>query len=249
MVDAKAQSEMGQMDVDVDALGLDPMNVFGNKKVKDNKYTSEALKQAIGEARANQVLKSFSMGLIPMIKSGDSLKNAKDDILKAQSMQFGKSLSSQLNSLQKNLEKRINKKNTLADYLVETNSDDNDDYDDENDDVFDGDKGGEGGADKENTSKLIDLELVRLIKFCNDLQKNNKDKDEYMEELMLKALEIGKKTKEKTLILDMDETMIATKFEGKNTANFTSDFEFNFLGKVISVSFRPYLFETLEKLS
>lgn len=82
------------MDVDVDALGLDPMNVFGNKKVKDNKYTSEALKQAIGEARANQVLKSFSMGLIPVIKSGDSLKNAKDDILKAQSMQFGKSLSS-----------------------------------------------------------------------------------------------------------------------------------------------------------
>ena len=65
----------------------------------------------------------------------------------------------------------------------------------------------------------------------------------------MKALEIGKKTKEKTLILDMDETMIATKFDGKDTANFTSDFEFPFLGKVIQVSFRPYLFETLEKLS
>lgn len=86
---------------------------------------------------------------------------------------------------------------------------------------------------KENTSKLIDLELVRLIKFCNDLQKNNKHKDEYQEELMMKALEIGKKTKEKTLILDMDETMIATKFDGKNTANFSSDFEFNFLNKII----------------
>ena len=49
----------------------------------------------------------------------------------------------------------------------------------------------------------------------------------------MKALEIGKKTKEKTLILDMDETMIATKFDGKNTANFTSDFEFNFLNKII----------------
>jgi hypothetical protein len=71
------------MDIDVDALGLDPMSEFGNSKIKENKYTSEALKQAIGEARANQVLKSFSMGLIPMIKSGDSLKNAKEDIMKA----------------------------------------------------------------------------------------------------------------------------------------------------------------------
>ena len=158
------------MDVDVDALGLDPMSSFGHTKIKDNRFTSEALRQAIGEARANQVLKSFSMGLIPAIKSGDSLKNAKDDVFKAQSMQFGKSLSNQLNNLQKNLEKKINKKNTLADYLVETNSDDNDSYDDENDndDVFDKDKAGSSAA-KENTSKLIDLELVRLIKFCNDL--------------------------------------------------------------------------------
>jgi len=77
----------------------------------------------------------------------------------------------------------MNKKNTLADYLVETNSDDNDSYDDENDndDVFDKDKAaaGTGASSKENTSKLIDLELVRLIKFCNDLQNNNKHKDEY----------------------------------------------------------------------
>jgi len=40
----------------------------------------------------------------------------------------------------------MNKKNTLADYLVETNSDDNDSYDDENDndDVFDKDKAADG---------------------------------------------------------------------------------------------------------
>ena len=84
-------------------------------------------------------------------------------------MQFGKSISNQLNSLQKNLEKKMNKKNALADYLVDADSDDNDSYDDENDndDVFDKDKA--EGAAKENTSKLIDLELVRLIKFCNDL--------------------------------------------------------------------------------
>ena len=59
----------------------------------------------------------------------------------------------------------------------------------------------------------------------------------------------GEKEKEKTLILDMDECMIATKFEGKNTENFQADFDFDFSGTRIEVSFRPFLLETLEKLS
>ena len=50
---------------------------------------------------------------------------------------------------------------------------------------------------------------------------------------MMKSLEIGKNTREKTVILDMDETMIATKFDGKNTANFNSDFEIEFQGNKI----------------
>ena len=33
---------------------------------------------------------------------------------------------------------------------------------------------------------------------------------------MMKSIELGKKTKEKVLILDMDETMIAAKFESKD---------------------------------
>jgi predicted HAD superfamily phosphohydrolase YqeG len=37
---------------------------------------------------------------------------------------------------------------------------------------------------------------------------------------MMKSLELGKKLKEKTLILDMDETLIAAKFEGKLPKNF-----------------------------
>jgi predicted secreted acid phosphatase len=57
----------------------------------------------------------------------------------------------------------------------------------------------------------------------------------------MKALEIGKQEKDKTLILDMDETMIATSFEGKSVPNFNKDFDIDFQGKMISVSFRPYL--------
>ena len=41
---------------------------------------------------------------------------------------------------------------------------------------------------------------------------------------MMKSLELGKKTKDKTLILDMDETMIAAKFEGKLPKKFKPNF-------------------------
>jgi Dullard-like phosphatase family protein len=66
---------------------------------------------------------------------------------------------------------------------------------------------------------------------------------------MMKSLELGKKTKEKTLILDMDETMIAAKFEGKTPSKFQSQFSFAFGGTFIHVRFRPYLQDALEKLS
>ena len=64
----------------------------------------------------------------------------------------------------------------------------------------------------------------------------------------MKSLELGKKTKEKTLILDMDETMIAAKFGTKETANFNPNFEFAFQDATIKVRFRPYLMDALEKL-
>ena len=62
---------------------------------------------------------------------------------------------------------------------------------------------------EKDPSKLIDLELVKLLKFCNELKNNNKEKEEYQDELMMKGLSIGKRSGDKTLILDMDETLIA----------------------------------------
>jgi TFIIF-interacting CTD phosphatase-like protein len=97
-------------------------------------------------------------------------------------------------------------------------------------------------------SKLIDLELVNLLKFCKDLQTKHRDSEDYQEDLMMKTLELGKKTKEKTLLLDMDETLIAAKFDGKQPKNFKTDFSFDFSGAMIHVRFRPYLTEALEKL-
>lgn len=104
---------------------------------------------------------------------------------------------------------------------------------------------------EKDPSKLIDLELIRLLKYCNDLQNTHKDTIEYQEEVMMKSVELGKKTKEKTLILDMDETMIAAKFGSAAEPNghFQPNFSFNFQGANIGVRFRPYLSDTLDKLS
>ena len=124
-------------------------------------------------------------------------------------------------NLKKNIEKKTQKKTGISQYLDE-NSDDDDlfeDYDDEGDDDLFDDGNKNIGASK-NPTKLIDLELVRLLKFCNDLKNKHKGTDAYQEEIMMKSLEIGKTDKEKTLILDMDECMIATSFKGKETKNF-----------------------------
>ena len=52
-----------------------------------------------------------------------------------------------------------------------------------------------------------------------------------------------------TLVLDMDETLIAAKFDGKEQKNFKTTFTFDFSGTSIHVRLRPYLQEALEKLS
>jgi carboxy-terminal domain RNA polymerase II polypeptide A small phosphatase len=124
-------------------------------------------------------------------------------------------------------------------------SSDNSEFDDTNDDVF-GDK---SMMAEKDPSKLIDLELVKLLKFCNTLKNDNQNKEEYQDELMMKGLSIGKKSGDKTLILDMDETMIAAQFSGKETKDFVPTFNFNFSDTNIRVRVRPFCTEMLEKLS
>lgn len=45
-------------------------------------------------------------------------------------------------------------------------------------------------------SALIDMELINLLKFCQDLYDKYKfDNEDYQEEIMMKSIELGKKTK------------------------------------------------------
>jgi len=41
-------------------------------------------------------------------------------------------------------------------------------------------------------TKLIDIELINLLKYCYNLTKL-KDNDDYQEELIMKSIELGKK--------------------------------------------------------
>ena len=100
-----------------------------------------------------------------------------------------------------------------------------------------------------DAAKLIDLELVNLLRYCHTLSTTYKENEEYQEEVMMKAIELGKKQKPKLLIFDMDETLVAAKFAGSVPEKFQSTFSFPYQSTEISVRLRPYLSDALEKLS
>ena len=66
---------------------------------------------------------------------------------------------------------------------------------------------------------------------------------------MLKSIELGKKNRQKLLILDMDETMISARYRHKLPHGFVTDFEIDFQGQPIHVRKRPYLADCLDRLS
>lgn len=81
-------------------------------------------------------------------------------------------------------------------------------------------------------SKLIDLELVNLLRYCHELEQH-KETEDYQDDIMLKSLQLGMKTKDRLLIFDMDETLIAAKFEGYIPNGFEPTFKFGFKGTEI----------------
>jgi len=67
---------------------------------------------------------------------------------------------------------------------------------------------------------------------------------------LLKSIDLGPaKGGKKLLIFDMDETLVAAKFEGHVPAKFNETFSFDYLDSKIYVRLRPYLIDCLEKLA
>ena len=89
-----------------------------------------------------------------------------------------------------------------------------------------------------------------MLKFCGELHTAYKnDNEDYQEEIMLKSIELGKKNKQKLLVLDMDETMVSARFKNRLPAGFVTTFAIDFQGQPIHVRVRPYLEDCLERLS
>ena len=76
-----------------------------------------------------------------------------------------------------------------------------------------------------------------------------RETDEYQDNIMEKAIDLGKKTHDKLLIFDMDETLIAAKQGDKLPDKFETTFDYDLNGVKISVRLRPYVLDVLERLS
>lgn len=64
----------------------------------------------------------------------------------------------------------------------------------------------------------------------------------------MKEVTVGEREKKKTIIFDMDETLISAQFKSKLPKNFKTDFSFTSDKQEICVCVRPFCHEVLEKL-
>ena len=156
---------------------------------------------------------------------------------------MGSVMSSRLEFLQQKIDKKPKKPQGIDAYIMEESEGSNDSFEEAQ---------GEFNAslqDKElDVTNLLDLELVNLLKYCHEMSLCRED-DDYQDDLVMKGFELGKKTKDKLLIFDMDETLIAAKFAGKIPDKFEKTFSYDLNGLEVSVRLRPYVMDCLEKLA
>ena len=195
------------------------------------------------------------MGAIPKATSFNNVtgKNASAGLIqKAQSLnEIGNFFQNRLEGIRNKIVKGQEKVNAnLAQgksgvdaFIVEDSDESNDSFEEANEEGAKTMMGNE-----EDPSKLIDLELVNLLRYCHELLQH-KEQDDYQDSIMLKSIQIGTKTKDKLLIFDMDETLVAAKFEGHIPTGFEPTFKFPFKDTEISVRLRPYVQDVLEKLN
>ena len=80
-------------------------------------------------------------------------------------------------------------------------------------------------------TELIDFELVHLLQLCNMLHHRHKiGNDDYEDDIMMKSFSLGQKTKQKLLVFDMDETLVAARFKTRAPEGFKPDFDYDFEG-------------------
>lgn len=209
-----------------------------------NKFSANILKQVVGNDKALAAFQSVSMGAIPKTNSfnnedheGIEKSGSAGIIQNAQSMNdigifFQSHLEKIGRKMQRGQEKIIAKKNAgksgIDAFIVEDSDESGDSFEEANEEA----RTLMGNNEDADPTKLIDLELVNLLRYCHELLQN-KENEEYQDDVMMKSIQLGTKTKDKLLIFDMDETLIAAKFEGMIPAGFEPTFKFPFKGTEI----------------
>lgn len=155
------------------------------KKPMQNNFSRNILKRVVGNERAMNAFQSISMGTIPKSSSFNAVNgktSSEGMIQKAQSLNeignfFQNRLEGIRNKIVKGQEKvQANKqagKSGIDAFIVEDSDESNDSFEEANEE---GAQSLMGGV--EDPSKLIDLELVNLLRYCHELRVN-KDTDDY----------------------------------------------------------------------
>ena len=154
-----------------------PKSAMGGKKaMPTNKFSRGILKTMVGEEKAQSAFYSISMNAIPSSNSLMKIKNktgSQGVIRNAQSLnEIGSFFANRLENIKDKIEKQAEKveakkkdgKSGIDAYIVE------DTDDEDSDDSFE-DAHEEGAKtmmnNEEDPSKLIDLELVNLLRYCH----------------------------------------------------------------------------------
>jgi hypothetical protein len=202
------------------------------KNKLSSKFGSSILRIVQGEEKAKAAFSSISMSAI--MRTGSAIiekkpyNNSASAIQKSHSLnEIGALFNNKLAGFKEKLDKAAEKvdqkkkegKSGLDAYIAEDSDESNDSFEDAKDPNC-------MSMVEEDPRKLIDLDLVNLLRYCKELNDQKEDDEEYQDEVMLKSFQLGTKTKPKTLIFDMDETLVAAKFEGNIPETFEENFKF-----------------------
>jgi TFIIF-interacting CTD phosphatase-like protein len=223
----------------------------------NNNFSREILRNAVGGKAADKIKKSFTMSKVPRAQTNANMRKARrgktlESIPKV--MSFNILDVKGTAAIEETKEEDEEEDMSIEQYMVKDSESDTDSEDD----------GGDGNANmtlgatktefiQKDPQQLIDSELTQLLKICSEFPEPTEA------QLKEKELEFGEKLRHKTLILDMDETLIHAEIKPKSAPpikdadftitlkNATADGEEEVF--IVYVKIRPFYDECMENLA
>jgi Dullard-like phosphatase family protein len=219
-----------------------------------NNFSMEILRNAVGRKNIDKLKKSITSGRIG--KTYTTTRSRLTDIRKTKTVENITKVTSfnilsvsspKIDECQEHEEEDI----PIEKYMVGSDDESDSEDDEENNDNV----GSIQNDICKDPQSLVDNELTSLLKLCKEF-------DEPTEKFLNdKAIEFGEKKRHKTLILDMDETLIHAEILPENAKPIKKDVDFTITLKnlntetgeneiyIVYVSIRPFYDECMENLA